>query len=249
MKDVAHISDGLDALRSVISLREIAALIERSARWVSPDTFRLLPLWFPEHARRGSFYKKNWSEPQMNKNRQTGNSVHKAEGNRYANEALTLALGLRKSTRPNWSSCHIWGIDDARYQLSNVVVMDRRFFSCVGNMVLLPTPLKAFTDAMPEVKAMLRICARNLYGWQCDHDNLLATNTALDGWKDWEAYPESWPRTSQERLPLGVVPLTPAIQASAHRRLDTIRRDLQNAGDHYPRDEVRAALAYWKIAI
>ena len=246
---MAEVSDGLEALRSVMSLREIASLIDRTARWVSPETFRLLPVWFPEHARRGSFYKKNWSEPQMNKNRETGSSVHKAEGNRYANEALTLALGLRKKLRPNWSCCHIWGIDDARYQLSNVVVMDRRFFSCVGNMVLLPTPLKAFTDTMPEVKAMLRICARNLYGWQCDHDNLLATNSALDGWTDWEAYPESWPRTPHQKLPAGVVALTAAIQTSAQKRLDTIRRDLKNAGTYYPRDEVRAALAYWKIQL
>jgi len=246
---VAEVSDGLEALRRVMSLREIASLIERTARWVSPDTFRLLPLWFPEHARRSSFYKKNWSEPQMNKNRETGSSVHKAEGNRYANEALTLALGLRKKLRPNWSCCHIWGIDDARYQLSNVVVMDRRFFSCVGNMVLLPTPLKAFTDTMPEVKAMLRICARNLYGWQCDHDNLLTTNSALDGWTDWEAYPESWPRTPHQKLPAGVVELTAAIQTSAQKRLDTIRRDLENAGTYYPRDEVRAALAYWRIQL
>lgn len=37
-------------------------------------------------------------------------------------------------------------MDDASFQFSNVVVMDRRLFSCVGNMVLLPTPLKAFTD-------------------------------------------------------------------------------------------------------
>jgi hypothetical protein len=50
-------------------------------------------------------------------------AVHKAEGNRYANEALTLALGLRKKMRPNWSCCHIWGVDDARYQLSNVVII------------------------------------------------------------------------------------------------------------------------------
>src|SRR5205085_1996044 len=109
-------------------------------------------------------------------------SVHKSEGNVYANEALTLTLGLKKKSRPNWSCCHIRGIDDASYQLSNIVVMDRRFFSCIGNMVLLPTPLKAFTDTMPDVKAMLRICARNLYGWQCDHDSLLATNAALDIW-------------------------------------------------------------------
>lgn len=246
---MAEISDGLDTLRSVMSLSEIASLIEKTARWVSPDTFKLLPLWFPEHARKGSFYKKNWSEPQMNRNRETGNSVHKAEGNRYANEALTLALGLRKKLRPNWSCCHIWGIDDARYQLSNVVVMDRRFFSCVGNMVLLPTPLKAFTDAMPEVKAMLRICARNLYGWQCDHENLLATNTALDSWTDWQAYPDSWPREPHEKMPLGVVELTPTIRESARKRLETIRHDLVHAGKHYPRDEVRAALEYWKISL
>jgi hypothetical protein len=117
-----------------MSLREIASLIERTARWVSPETFKLLPLWFPEHGRRGLFYKGNWSEPQMNKNRATGHSVHKSEGNVHANKALTLALGLRSKHRPNWSCCHIWGIDDARYQLSNAIVMDRRFFSCVGNM-------------------------------------------------------------------------------------------------------------------
>src|SRR5215471_16632285 len=37
----------------------------------------------------------NWSEPQQNKNRQTNVIVHKQEGNRYANQALTHALGLR----------------------------------------------------------------------------------------------------------------------------------------------------------
>jgi hypothetical protein len=75
---VAESSDDLETLRSVIGLREIASLIERTARWVSPDTFKLLPLWFPEHARRGSFYKGSRSEPQMNKNRETGNSVRLA---------------------------------------------------------------------------------------------------------------------------------------------------------------------------
>src|ERR1700720_1126323 len=66
---VAEISDGLEELRSVMSLREIASLIERTARWVSPETFGLLPLWFPEHGRRGLFYKENWSAAQMNKSR------------------------------------------------------------------------------------------------------------------------------------------------------------------------------------
>jgi len=246
---MAEISDGLEALRNVMSLREIASLIERTARWVSPDTFTLLPLWFPEHGRRGLFYKENWSAPQMNKSRATGHSIHKSEGNVHANKALTLALGLRSKHRPNWSCCHIWGVDDASYQLSNSVVMDRRFFSCVGNMVLLPTPLKAFTDTMPDVKAMLRICARNLYGWPCGQQEFLAANATLDKWTDWGSYPQSWLRTLHERLPLGVVALSPAIRACAEKRLVAIRRDLECAGSYYPRDEVKAALTYWKIAL
>ena len=171
-------------------------------------------------------------------------TLEQVRGERQRHEALTLALGLRKKQRPNWSCCHIWGMDDASYQLSNVVVMDRRFFSCVGNMVLLPTPLKAFTDTMPEVKTMLRICARNLYGWQCDLDDLLSTNTALDHWADWEAYPESWPRSPQEKLPLRVVSITATIRASAQKRLAAIRHDIAHAGPHYPREGVLEALAY-----
>lgn len=249
MKSNGEISDGLEVLRSVMSLREAVSLIERTARWVAPETFQLLPLWFPEHGRRGFFFKENWSMPQMNKNRGSGKSIHKSEGNVHANKALTLALGLRSKLRPNWSCCHIWGVDDASFQLSNAIVMDRRFFSCIGNMVLLPTPLKAFTDAMPEVKTMLRICARNLYGWPSAHDSFLATNNALDSWTDWESYPQSWPKTPREKLPLGMVDLSPTIRVSAEKRKKTIRHDLEHAGSYYPRDEVKAALYYWKIEL
>ncbi len=244
-----EMSDGLEQLRRVIGLSEIASLIERTAQWVAPETFKLLPLWFPEYARRSAFYNENWSVRRSNKSRATGLSSEKSEGNTYANLALTLALGLKSKHRPNWSCCHIWGVDDASYQRSNVVVMDHRFFSCVGNMVLLPTPLKAFTDTMPEVKAMLRICAHNLYGWRCDHDNLSAANTALDGWKDWEAYPESWPRKPHEKRPLGVIELSSAIRTSAQKRKDTIRQDIKGAGEYYPREKVQAALDYWKIKL
>src|SRR3954454_5705283 len=118
------VNDGLDALRAEIGVAEIGSLIERTARWVAPETFRLLPVCFPEHSRRRHFYKANWSEPQMNKSRTTGAAIHKTEGNVYANQALTLALGMRKAMRPNWSCCHIWGVDDATYQRSNVVISD-----------------------------------------------------------------------------------------------------------------------------
>jgi hypothetical protein len=241
------INNGLDALRAEIGLGEIASLIERTARWVAPETFKLLPVWFPEHSRRSLIYKTNWTAPQLNKTRKTGNSVHKVEGNIYANRAITLALGLTKATRPNWSCCHLWAVDDATYQQSNDVVTDHRFYSCVANMALLPTPLKAFTDSMVEIKSMLRICARNLYGWQCDHESMNAVNTALDQWTDWSAYPKSWPRKLGEQRPLGVVDLTPNIANSAAKRLAAIRRDLQNAGEFYPKDAARAALAYWGI--
>jgi len=241
-------TDGLDALRQEIGIGEITQLIERTARWVAPETFRLLPVWYPEHARRRPFYKANWSEPQMNKSRRTGVSIHKVEGNVFANQALTLALGLRKADRPNWSCCHLWGVDDPTFQQANDVVSDHRFYSCIGNMVLLPTPLKAFTDTMPEVKAMLRICARNLYGWQCDHESMAAVNTALDEWTNWEAYPKSWPREPAERRPLGLVDLSPAIEQLAAKRLSTIRSNLRTAGQFYPREEVLNALGYWGIS-
>ncbi|GBQ39974.1 hypothetical protein [Acidocella aminolytica] len=240
----ATLPDGLDALRVEMELGDVMRLIERTARWVDPATFRLLPLWYPEYARKCLFYKENWTAPQLNK------GEHKQEGNTYANRALTHALGLRSDNRPNWSCCHIWGVDDALFQETNVVVQDRRFFSCVGNMVLLPTPLKAFTDTVPEVKAMIRICARALYGWHCDHESLVETVAVIDRWDDWGAYPVSWPRgLGDGKLPPGVVPLNNDIRNDAVRRLARIRQDLEDAGPHYPRDQVREALAYWKVAI
>lgn len=241
--------DGLDALRAELDLAQIMRLIERTARWVDPETFRLLPLWYPEHARRAHFYKGNWSEPQLNKNRQTGHAEHKREGNVHANKALTHALGLRSDDRPNWSCCHIWGVDDAQYQESNAVVQDRRFFSCVANMVLLPTPLKAFTDTMQDVKDMLRICAQSLYGWHCDHECTAEAVARIADWCTWDAYPESWPRKSKASVPLGLAKLDDEIRLSASRRLARVKWDLENSGPHYPREEVRAALAYWKIAL
>jgi hypothetical protein len=241
--------DGLKALQDELHLSEIMRLIERTARWVAPETFRLLPVWYPEYARRVYFYKANWSEPLLNKNRQTEIAEHKREVNVYASKALTHALGLRSDDRTNWSCCHIWGVDDALYQASNAVVQDRQFYSCVANMVLLPTPLKAFTDVMSEVKAMLRICARNLYRWHCPHEDLAETIASIDAWDDWSAYPQSWPRSPEEALPLGVMPLNDGIRSDASARLARIRRDLRQAGPYYPRDEVRQALAYWQIEV
>lgn len=245
----AALDDGLEALRKELKLGEIMRMIERTARWVDPETFGLLPIWYPEHARGAYFYKENWSEPQMNKNRQTGHTEHKREANRFANMALTRALGLRSDERTNWSCCHIWGVDDASFQESNTIVRHHCFYSCVANMVLLPTPLKAFTDAMPEVKAMLRICARNLYGWHCNHEHVADAVATIDGWLNWDEYPGSWPRVPHASVPLGVVKINEGIRQSATKRLGQIRSDLKNPGIHYPRERVLEAFDYWKISI
>lgn len=241
--------DGQEALRRELSLAEVMRLIERTARWVDPKTFEYLPIWYPEHARRGLFYRANWSEPQMNRNQKTKVVVHKSEGNVHANKALTFALGLRANERPNWSCCHIWGVDDAAYQTSNTVVQDRRFFSCIANMVLLPTPLKAFTDVMIEVKMMLRVCALHLYDWTCEHDEVADLAKQVANWANWDDYPESWPKPGRITLPLGTVPFSSRIKTAADRRKIAIRKDLATAGRYYPRDEVSEVLAYWHISL
>ena len=184
----------------------------------------------------------------MNTKRSSGASAHKVEGNIYANNALTLAVGWRKQTRPNWSCCHLWGVDDPKFQKANAVVQDRRFYSCVGNMVLLPTPLKAFTDNMFDIKAMLRVCARSLYGWECDHEEVAESNATLIDHFDWADYPKSWPKEPGEARPHGVVELNNVIEKSARERLANIRAELVGAGEHYPRDEVRSVLEYWGIS-
>jgi len=126
-------------------------------------------------------------------------------------------------------------------------VQDRRFFSCVANMVLLPTPMKAFTDEMPDVKSMLRICAKNFFGWQCDHKSIMTENAKLEKWQTSDDYPESWPRQIGDSAPLGVMPINADIRQSAVRRWRNIQEDLERAGPHYPQEEVRKALAYWKL--
>lgn len=237
--------DGLLVLKRHIDTRSIAALIERTARWVDPETFRLLPVWFPEFARRGALYNANWSIRRQNTNRQSGDVTDKTEGNTQANKALCEGMGITLKERPHWTCCHIWGVDDPTFVKANSVVQDHRFFSCIANMVLLPTPLKAFTDVMPEVKAMLRRCSGDLFGWSCDHPDLLPQ--AGDAF-DPADYPESWKDAASGPVP-GIVPINDKIRAKARNRKAAIARDLENAGEFYPREKVRDALAYWNITL
>ena len=100
------------------------------------------------------------------------------------------------------------------------------------HMVLLPTPLKAFTDTIPEVKSMLRLCARNMYSWQCDHVSQEVTNAALDAWNDWSSYPKSWPKEPEDTMSLGISEINNDIRGTAIRRWNAIRNGLEHGGPY-----------------
>ena len=244
---VRVVRDGLEVLREQLDLAQIMKLIEGTAMWVDRETFRYLPVWYPDQARGDLMYKANWSEPLHNTNKSTGHKVHKQVGNTSASKTLTMALGLRLKDRPNWTCCHIWGIDDDTYQIPNTIVTDKRYFSCVANMVLLPTPLKAFTDVMMEVKAMLRISAAYYYDWVPEDINLVSL-AELEKMCDWDAYPSSWPRKGDPKELMGVVKLNDTIKRYADKRKAAIFESHNDAGQYYPRDEVNGVLKYWKVS-
>ncbi|MFG1284088.1 hypothetical protein [Xanthobacter autotrophicus] len=149
-----YIPDGNEALRDDIPA--VVELIERTARWVHPETFRRLPVWAPHTARGRPLYDSAWARRYTNTKKATKITAEKFEGNVAALNALVAALGVAAPKPKNWTVCHIWGYDDPSFAQQSSVVQDPRYFSCVANMVWLPTPLKGFTDALPEIKAMLR---------------------------------------------------------------------------------------------
>jgi hypothetical protein len=154
------IPDGNEEIAAEIP--KIVDIIARTCRWVHPETFRRLPLWCPWTARGRPLYDRAWQRRYTNTKRATKQTIEKVEGNIAASQTLIAALGVASPKPRNWTVCHIWGYDDLAFASQGSIVQDPRFFSCVANMVWLPTPLKGFTDALPEIKTMLRTCAFHL---------------------------------------------------------------------------------------
>jgi hypothetical protein len=177
--------------------------------------------------------------------------VEKVEGNVTAGQTLIAALGVANPRPRNWTVCHIWGYDDPAFASQGSIVRDPRYFSCVANMVWLPTPLKGFTDALPEIKSMLRTCAFYLYGWTCEHEDASSQAEAIRTGSIPDGYPKSWPAPDRTNLlPPGTAPFTPGIMADIERRKANLRRMLENASlSHFPRDDVREVLAFWKVTL
>ena len=125
------------------------------------------------------------------------------------------------------------------------------YFSCVANMVWLPTSLKGFTDILPEIKAMLRVCAFHLYGWACEHPSVAdQADKVRAGWIQ-EGYPKSWPSPDRRGvLPPGTALFTVRIEREIAKRKQRIKADIANAAFlHYPKDDVEEVLRFWKIEL
>src|SRR5262245_36055149 len=96
------VPDGLDELNHEMPI--VVELIARTSRWVHPETFRALPVWYPETARGRPMYDAKFTRVYTNKNRATGATSNKSEPNIWAGKALVAALGTSK--RDNWTVCH-----------------------------------------------------------------------------------------------------------------------------------------------
>lgn len=238
------IPDGLSEIRH--EMPRIMEMIARTARWVHPLTFSALPVWCPDTARGRPRYNAAWTEVLIN-----GRGVPKVEENIRAATALVEALGVKTPPKPkNWTVCHIWGYDDENFTGRSKVVQDPRFYSCVGNMVWLPTPLKGFTDAVPEIKACLRVCAFHLYGWACEHDDVADAAERVRAGEIPDGYPESWPTPTRKLLPPGAAPFSARVQASIAKRKARIRQQLANpALAHFGHDSVEDVLRFWRVEL
>lgn len=242
-----QIPDGIKEIQDEIPA--IIKIIERTTRWVDPETFKRLPVWHPHTSRGRALYDSSWTRPSTNTKKATGVKADKFEGNVSALKSLILALGVTSPKPKNWTVCHIWGYDDPTFALQSSIVKDPRYFTCVANMVWLPTPLKGFTDAVPDIKNILRVCSYYLYGWVCEHESVTAdANKIRSGWIP-DSYPNSWPSPSNPKLlPAGVATFSDLIDQRIRKQKYEIKKSLNNLDFlHYPRDEVQQVLNFWKI--
>lgn len=224
------LGSGLDMFASVFDPKLIATVLEKSTRWVDPVAFKRLPVWFPEKARKNQMYKSGWVDVQTNK------GLPKREANEAANTTLTKALGTASNLRREWTCCHIWGNDDASYGSDFSEVNDARYYSCPANIVLVPTPLKALTDFVPEVTAVLRLVSAKLYGFVPEGRSL--PNEDLAG--DW--YPTEW-RAGRVQ---GICSMTPLIAKRIKQRFKAFSNEFEASPGHYPKAKAAETIRYWQ---
>jgi hypothetical protein len=237
------IPDGLTEVRADLPL--LAKIIARSARWVHRDAFHSLPVWCPDTARGRLRYDAKWLQ-QL----ESGRGVPKLEENIRAANAFVSALGICGAKPRNWTVCHVWGYDDEGFVAPSNIVKDPRYYSCIGNMVWLPTPLKGFTDAVPEIKRMIRTCAFHTYGWACEYRDSLAEAELIRQGLIPDQYPDTWPTATRRVLPNGTAPFSACVVAAIEKKKREFRRMLADTAlAHYPREQVREVLLFWRVEV
>lgn len=229
----------------------IASLIEDTCLRADPEIVQELPLWYPETHRKALMYDAKRQRVYINTDKLSGHTTQKREPNIKAAKAFWWSIGFTSATKPrNWTVCHIWGVDDPTFQKPNTIIQDPKYYSCIANMVALPTPLKTLTDSLPQIKTMLRVCAYYLYGWVCESSEVQRDAKEIKRGMIPKGYPKSWPRKAGEQPPRGLVPGNDAILKYARSRKNKIMKDLNNRTLlHYPRKQVREVLKFWKIQL
>jgi hypothetical protein len=221
----------------------IMEMIARTSRWVHPETFKALPVWCPDTARGRPRFDSRW-----NRGLKSKAGVPKTEANIRAANAFVTALGVGNPKPKNWTVCHIWGYDDETFAGRSNIVQDPRFYSCIGNMIWLPTPLKGFTDSVHAIKKCIRFCAFQLYGWVCEHNDLKNAVEDIRKGELPEGYPDSWPTPLRHAPPPGTAPFSPRVQAAIAKQKAKLRQQLKDESlKHYEHDAVREVLAFWKV--
>ncbi len=227
------LGDGLEFFGKHADPRTLSELLGACTIWIDPKCHELLPVWSPYSYRKAPLYKANW------KDRQTNKDEPKSEGNVEAGKAQNKYLGIigtNKESRPNWACCHIWGNDDPSFQADHAEVNDPRYFTCPANMVLVPSPLKTFTDTIPEVKSALRYASSILYGFSPenrDEPDASAASSYL---------PDIWRKPETIRF----VPINDRIIAHLTERVEKLAQLQESAGENYPRRGVAEVISYWK---
>ncbi|MFT5005495.1 MAG: hypothetical protein ACI8YI_001108 [Paracoccaceae bacterium] len=231
-----QLGDGLEFFKKNADPETVADLLGSCAIWIDPECYQMLPVWSPYTYRKAPLYKSNWEE------RQTNRGEPKFEGNVAASTAQNRYLGisgLNRDSRPNWSCCHIWGNDDPTFQNDFAEVNDPRYFTCPANMVLVPSPLKTFTDTIPEVKAALRFAASLLYDfWPENRPRPRLDEAGL-------FLPKVW----RQRETISVAIIDDAIQLNLAKRVKKLTELHRHAGPNYPPEKTERVIEYWRAKL
>src|SRR5438067_450730 len=99
---------------------------------------------------------------------------------------------------------------------------------------------QGFTDAVPNIRRMLRTCAYYLYNWSCEHPDVAVQAAEVRSGKIPDGYPKEWPAPGRDILPPGTAPFSPAVVAAIAKRKQDVTRLLSDGSlTQFPREEVR----------